>query len=60
MPTVQEIEQRLFQLAPRESAMDWDNVGHLLALQSKRSLVFWWHWISQRLWPMRQSLKGVS
>ena len=30
MPTVQEIEQRLFQLAPRESAMDWDNVGHLL------------------------------
>ena len=29
MPTVQEIEQALFRLAPRELAMDWDNVGHL-------------------------------
>jgi len=27
MPTVREIEQALFQLAPREYAMDWDNVG---------------------------------
>nr|WP_326186404.1 Nif3-like dinuclear metal center hexameric protein [uncultured Oscillibacter sp.] len=30
MPTVREIEQRLFQLAPREGAMSWDNVGQLL------------------------------
>ena len=29
MPTVREIEQALFLLAPRELAMDWDNVGHL-------------------------------
>ena len=30
MPTVREIEQALFHLAPREGAMDWDNVGQLL------------------------------
>ena len=30
MPTVREIEQALFQLAPKEGAMDWDNVGQLL------------------------------
>lgn len=30
MPTVREIEQALFGLAPREGAMDWDNVGQLL------------------------------
>ena len=30
MATVYEIEQRLFSWAPRESAMDWDNVGHLV------------------------------
>ena len=30
MPTVREIEQALFDLAPREGSMDWDNVGHLL------------------------------
>lgn len=30
MPTVREIEQRLFDLAPREGAMSWDNVGQLL------------------------------
>lgn len=30
MPTVQEIEQALFTLAPKEGAMSWDNVGHLL------------------------------
>lgn len=30
MPTVREIEQRLFDLAPREGAMAWDNVGQLL------------------------------
>ena len=30
MPTVREIEQAFFELAPREGAMDWDNVGHLL------------------------------
>ncbi len=29
MPTVSEIEQALFRLAPKELAMDWDNVGHL-------------------------------
>ncbi|MDY3691246.1 MAG: Nif3-like dinuclear metal center hexameric protein [Dysosmobacter sp.] len=30
MPTVREIEQTLFELAPGEAAMEWDNVGHLL------------------------------
>ena len=30
MATVHEIEQGLFSWAPRESAMDWDNVGHLV------------------------------
>ena len=29
MPTVSEIEQALFRLAPKELAMAWDNVGHL-------------------------------
>ena len=30
MPTVREIEQALFALAPKAGAMEWDNVGHLL------------------------------
>ena len=30
MPKVWEIEQALYDLAPREGAMEWDNVGHLL------------------------------
>lgn len=30
MPTVREIEQSLFALAPKEGAMAWDNVGQLL------------------------------
>lgn len=30
MPTVREIEAALFELAPRERTMDWDNVGHLV------------------------------
>ena len=30
MPTVQEIEQALYDLAPRAGAMEWDNVGQLL------------------------------
>lgn len=30
MPTVHEVEEALFQWAPRELAADWDNVGHLL------------------------------
>ena len=30
MATVCEVEQSLFAWAPRESAMDWDNVGHLV------------------------------
>lgn len=29
MPCVHEIERALFSMAPRELAMDWDNVGHL-------------------------------
>ena len=29
MPTVETIEQALFHLAPKEFALDWDNVGHL-------------------------------
>ena len=30
MPTVREIEKCLFALAPRDGAMDWDNVGLLV------------------------------
>ena len=30
MPTVREIEQSLFDFAPKELAMDWDNVGLLV------------------------------
>lgn len=30
MPTVREIEQALFALAPKETAEDWDNVGQLI------------------------------
>ena len=30
MPTVREIEQALFALAPKAGAMEWDNVGQLL------------------------------
>ena len=30
MPTVHDIEQALYALAPRDLAMKWDNVGHLL------------------------------
>ena len=30
MPTVREIEQALFALAPKDLASGWDNVGHLL------------------------------
>ena len=30
MPTVREIEAALFELAPREGTMEWDNVGYLL------------------------------
>ena len=30
MPTVREIEQRLFDIAPKELAFGWDNVGQLL------------------------------
>lgn len=30
MPTVREIEQAIFEVAPRELTMEWDNVGHLL------------------------------
>ena len=29
MPTVETIEQTLFRLAPKELALNWDNVGHL-------------------------------
>ena len=29
MPTVKTIEQALFRLAPKELALNWDNVGHL-------------------------------
>ena len=30
MPTVRELEGAIFEAAPRELAMEWDNVGHLL------------------------------
>ncbi|MCI9317888.1 MAG: Nif3-like dinuclear metal center hexameric protein, partial [Oscillospiraceae bacterium] len=30
MPTVREIESALYELAPRELAMEWDNVGLLV------------------------------
>ena len=35
MPTVHDIEQALFQWAPRETAMQWDNVGHLIGIPSQ-------------------------
>lgn len=37
MPTVQEIEQAMFEIAPRECAQDWDNVG-LLAGRPEREV----------------------
>ena len=30
MPTVRDIEQRLYEIAPKELAFPWDNVGQLL------------------------------
>lgn len=36
MPTVREIEQAIFDVAPRELAMEWDNVGHLLGDPEQR------------------------
>lgn len=36
MPTVREIEQAIFDIAPRELAMEWDNVGHLLGDPDQR------------------------
>ena len=42
MPTVRDIEQALFALAPKELAMSWDNVGQLLGdpdLEVSRVLV---------------------
>lgn len=30
MPTVREIEEALFTMAPKAGAMEWDNVGHLV------------------------------
>ena len=35
MPTVGEIEQALFELAPRECAQDWDNVGFLVGRRDR-------------------------
>ena len=35
MPTVIEIEQALFELAPRECAQDWDNVGFLVGRRDR-------------------------
>lgn len=36
MPTVREIEAALFELAPGERTMDWDNVGHLVGDPSQK------------------------
>ena len=30
MPTVRDLEEALYQLAPKHLAVEWDNVGHLL------------------------------
>ena len=35
MPTVYEIEQAIFQWAPKETAMPGDNVGHLIGDRSQ-------------------------
>ena len=35
MPTVHDIEQAMFQWAPHETAMQWDNVGHLIGIPSQ-------------------------
>ena len=36
MPTVREIEQAIFQWAPKETAMQGDNVGHLIGDQDRQ------------------------
>ena len=44
MPIVAQIEQALFQLAPKDLAFDWDNVGIWKAAPIRRSSGCWWRW----------------
>ena len=60
MPTVREIESRLFQLAPRERAMDWDNVGQLLGDPEQAVEHVLVALTSPRTWPTRPSAWGAS
>lgn len=60
MPTVREIEQALFRLAPKEGAMDWDNVGQLLGDPDREVSGSWWPWTSRRPWRTRPSRKTAS
>ena len=59
MPTANDIEQALFAYAPREGAMDWDNVGLLVGDPTRRSPESWSHWISRKRWRMRPSPRAV-
>ena len=36
MPTVREIEQQLYAIAPKDLAFPWDNVGHRWATPTGR------------------------
>ena len=60
MPTVREIEQALFRLAPKEGAMDWDNVGQLLGDPDREVRQVLVAWTSRRLWRTRPSPRGAS
>ena len=60
MPTVREIEQALFDLAPKDGAMDWDNVGQLLGDPEQAVEKSWLHWTLQRGWPTRPSRPVAS
>ena len=44
MPTVAQIEQALFQLAPKDLAFDWDNVGHLEGSPDQVVQRVLWRW----------------
>ena len=60
MPTVREIEQALFRLAPKEGAMDWDNVGQLLGDPEAEVRRVLGPWTSRRPWRTRPSRKTAS
>ena len=48
MVTVNDVTQMMFRWAPPELAMDWDNVGLLVAGATGRSTGYWWRWMCLR------------